>query len=49
MAFVIGTFLHISTTILFENSEQHHFSKKKLLAVLVGIGLATLISLGIHE
>jgi len=49
MAFVIGTFLHISTTILFENSEQHHFSKKKLFAVVVGIGLATLISLGIHE
>ncbi|MDZ4666639.1 MAG: ZIP family metal transporter [bacterium] len=48
MAFVIGTFLHISTTILFENTEQHHFSKKKLSAVFIGIALATLISLGLH-
>jgi zinc transporter ZupT len=48
MAFVIGTFLHISTTILFENSEQHHFSKQKLMAVIIGIGLAALISIGLH-
>lgn len=48
MAFVIGTFLHISTTILFENSEQHHFNKQKLFAVVVGIGLAALISIGMH-
>lgn len=48
MAFVIGTFLHISTTILFENSEQHHFSKQKMFAVLLGIGLAALISIGLH-
>ena len=45
MAFVIGTFLHISTTILFENSEHHIFNKKKLSAVIVGITLALLISL----
>ncbi|OYU94812.1 MAG: zinc/iron permease [Bacteroidetes bacterium B1(2017)] len=49
MAFVIGTFLHISTTILFENSEQHHFSKNKLFAVILGIGLAALISIGLHS
>ncbi len=49
MAFVIGTFLHISTTILFENSEQHHFSKQKLTAVILGIGLAALISIGLHH
>lgn len=49
MAFVIGTFLHISTTILFENSEQHHFSKQKVTAVLIGIGLAALISIGFHS
>jgi len=47
MAFVIGTFLHISTTILFENSEQHHFNKSKLSAVLIGIGLAALISISL--
>lgn len=45
MAFVIGTFLHISTTILFENSEHHIFSKKKLTAVFIGISLALMISL----
>jgi zinc transporter ZupT len=45
MAFVIGTFLHISTTILFESSEHHMFNKKKLSAVFVGILLALLISL----
>jgi zinc and cadmium transporter len=49
MAFVIGTFLHISTTILFENSEQHHFSKRKLLAVLAGIGIAAAVSIGLHH
>ncbi len=49
MAFVIGTFLHISTTILFENSEQHHFSKQKVTAVLIGIGLAAIISIGLHN
>ena len=47
MAFVIGTFLHISTTILFESSDQHHFTKQKIVAVLLGIGVATLISIGI--
>lgn len=40
MAFVIGTFLHISTTILFESSEQHRFSTYKTYAVLVGVFLA---------
>jgi hypothetical protein len=45
MAFVIGTFLHISTTILFENSEHHIFSKQKLLSVLAGVSIAALISL----
>jgi zinc and cadmium transporter len=45
MAFVIGTFLHISTTILFENSEHHIFNKKKLSAVLAGISVALMISL----
>lgn len=47
MAFVIGTFLHISTTILFESSEQHHFTKQKIFAVILGIGVATLISIGL--
>ncbi len=40
MGVVIGIFLHISTTILFESSSDHKFTVRKLVAVLVGIGLA---------
>jgi zinc transporter ZupT len=42
MALVIGMFLHISTTILFESSVDHRFNFKKLVAVLLGIGVAVL-------
>ena len=41
-AFVIGIFLHLSTTILFESSENHRFQGKKLLSILLG----SLIALG---
>jgi len=44
LAFVSGIFLYISTTILFENSENHHFSTRKLLAVLSGVMAAIGIS-----
>src|SRR5690606_4537374 len=39
MAVVIGIFLHISTTILFESgsADHHTFNKKKMLAVLLGV------------
>lgn len=42
MAIVIGIFLHISTTILFESSsaDHHHFNRKKIIAVLLGIGIS---------
>jgi zinc transporter ZupT len=40
MGIVIGIFLHISTTILFEASVDHKFSVKKTIAVLIGIALA---------
>ncbi|MXV52504.1 ZIP family metal transporter [Pedobacter sp. HMF7647] len=40
MAVVIGIFLHISTTILFESSVDHHFNRKKLIAVLSGVSIA---------
>ncbi len=41
MGIVIGIFLHISTTILFESSTaDHRFSLKKTLAVLAGIIIA---------
>lgn len=46
MAFVVGTFLHIATTILFENSENHRFSWNKIVAILIGILLAVLVSSG---
>ena len=40
MGIVIGIFLHISTTILFESSVDHKVSKKKMIAVLCGISIA---------
>ncbi|ARV08431.1 ZIP family metal transporter [Winogradskyella sp. PC-19] len=39
-AIVIGIFLHISTTILFESSEGHKFNLSKLLAICLGILIA---------
>ncbi|MGX5687948.1 ZIP family metal transporter [Arcticibacter tournemirensis] len=46
MAVVIGIFLHISTTILFESSVDHHFNKRKLIAVLAGTLIAMLSLVG---
>ncbi|HYH55023.1 MAG TPA: ZIP family metal transporter [Anseongella sp.] len=42
MAAVIGIFLHISTTILFESSEDHRFNFYKSIAILLGAGFALL-------
>ncbi len=42
MAFIIGTFLHISTIILFENSPNHQFSRYKIISVIGGAVLASL-------
>jgi zinc transporter ZupT len=39
MAIVIGIFMHISTTILFEAEDHHRISKSKLLAVIIGLAL----------
>ncbi|RZN84080.1 MAG: ZIP family metal transporter [Winogradskyella sp.] len=39
-ALVIGIFLHISTTILFESSEGHKFNLSKLIAICLGILIA---------
>jgi zinc transporter ZupT len=46
MAFVIGSFLHIATTILFETdgSAQHHLPWGKLGLIGLGLGLAVLSS-----
>lgn len=42
MAIVIGIFLHISTTILFESgsADHHTFNKKKMAAVFLGIAVS---------
>ena len=43
---VIGSFLHISTTVLYESGTKHHeLSRQKVIAVLLGVGfaLATLL------
>lgn len=40
MGIVIGIFLHISTTILFESSADHKINIRKMIAVLLGIGVA---------
>lgn len=38
-ALVIGIFMHIATTILFEASDLHRFNVGKLAAILLGTGL----------
>lgn len=40
MGIVIGIFLHISTTILFESSVDHKVSRRKMIAVLCGVAIA---------
>lgn len=42
-AFVIGIFFHISTIILFESSEGHKFNLSKLVAIILGVGIAFMI------
>ena len=42
-ALVIGIFLHISTTILFESNEGHKFNLAKLSTIVLGIVIAYLI------
>jgi zinc and cadmium transporter len=43
MAVVIGIFLHISTTILFESSEEHRFNYLRLGIILAGAAAAMMI------
>ncbi len=42
-ALVIGTFLHISTIILFESSEGHKFNLNKLVAIVLAISIAYIL------
>ncbi len=39
-ALVSGNFLHISTTIVFESSPDHHFNARKLMIAIVGAAVA---------
>lgn len=43
-ALVIGIFLHISTAILFETSDQHRYNIKKVIVMACGIIIAYFIS-----
>tara|TARA_B100000900_G_C20593330_1_gene722397 strand:+ start:1108 stop:1809 length:702 start_codon:yes stop_codon:yes gene_type:complete len=43
MAVVVGIFLHISTTILFESSEAHKFNLQKLVVIVLGSIMAWLV------
>lgn len=40
LAIVVGMFLHISTTIIFETSENHKFNLLKLGSIFIGVALA---------
>ena len=43
-ALIAGTFLHISTIILFESTENHKFNLQKFIAIMLGV-LITFLSL----
>jgi zinc and cadmium transporter len=45
MAFVVGIFLYISTTILYEINEDHSFNTYKFIAIIIGFTIAILSSL----
>jgi zinc and cadmium transporter len=44
-AVVVGIFLHISTTILFESSENHRFNAIKFFIILLGAAAAWLVTI----
>jgi len=43
-AVIVGIFLHVSTIILFESSENHKFNLKKFIAISLGLLIALLAS-----
>ncbi|MFZ4523634.1 MAG: ZIP family metal transporter [Bacteroidales bacterium] len=45
LAVVIGIFLHVSTSILFETEENHRYNLHKFITVIIGLGVAFGISL----
>ena len=42
LAMVIGIFMHVATTILFESSEDHQYNLQKGIAIALGAGIAAL-------
>jgi zinc and cadmium transporter len=46
LAFAIGIFLHISTTILFESHQSHRFNLQKTVVILLGFACALGFFLG---
>ncbi|AWX45584.1 hypothetical protein HME9304_02611 [Flagellimonas maritima] len=42
-ALAIGVFLHISTIILFESSQGHSFNLRKIVVIILGVGIAYLV------
>jgi len=45
MALLVGIFLHVSTTILFESNTSHKFNLFKLFIIIIGVGFAILSKL----
>jgi len=43
LAIVVGMFMHISTTIIFETSANHKFNALKIISILIGFAVAFLI------
>lgn len=43
LAILVGIFLHVATTIIFESSEGHSFRVWKFVAIVLGTGLAVLV------
>jgi zinc and cadmium transporter len=43
LALVIGIFLHVSTSILFETSENHQYNLRKFTTVVIGLATAYLV------
>ncbi len=50
LAVVIGIFMHVSTTILFESGEEHQYNRQKAIAIVLGAAIAALgVLLPIHN
>ncbi len=47
MAVVIGIFMHMSTTILFETGDEHRINMRKMIAICIGTALG-ILSVVVH-